>query len=67
MLETGIEMRLKTQFENDVVMVAVDVGIYPIEAFEHLSDEGGECFGEGDAWTFEISTHTHTHTHDYIY
>lgn len=38
MLERSIEMRLKPQFEDDVVMVAVDMRIDAIEAFEHLSD-----------------------------
>lgn len=38
MLEAGIEVRLESKLQNDVVMVAVNMGINPIETFEHLSN-----------------------------
>lgn len=31
-------------------MMAVDVCVDAVEALEHLTDEGGEGFREGDAW-----------------
>jgi len=45
-LETGIEMRLESEVEDDRIMVAVDVRVYAVKAFEHLSHECWEGFGK---------------------
>lgn len=51
MLETCVQVRLKSEMHNDGVMVAVDVRVDTVEAFEDLSDKRWECFGERDACT----------------
>ena len=55
MLEARIEMWLQTQLDNDRIMMTVDVGVDAVETFEDLADEGGESFGEGDAWKWVFS------------
>lgn len=42
MLEAGIEMRLKAEIQDDVVVVTIDVRVHAIQAFEHLSDQRWE-------------------------
>lgn len=49
MLEARIEMRLEAQLNDDRVVVAVDVRIDAVQTLEHVSDQGGEGFGKGDA------------------
>ena len=49
MLEAGVEMGLQTQFNDDRVVVAVDVCIDAVQALEHVADEGGKRLGEGYA------------------
>lgn len=48
-LEASIEMRFQAQFDDDRVVVAVDVGIDAVQALEHISDEGGEGLWKGNA------------------
>lgn len=49
MLEAGIEVRFEAQLDDDGIVVAVDVCIDAVEALEHVADEAGEGFGEGNA------------------
>jgi hypothetical protein len=48
-LEACIEMWLEAQLHDDGVVVAVDVGVDAVQAFEDLLDGCLEVFGEGDA------------------
>lgn len=48
-LETGIEMRLETQLDDDVVVVAVDVRVHAVQALEHVADQSGERLWKGHA------------------
>ncbi len=50
MLEACVQMRLEPQLQHDRVVVAVDVCVHAVEAFEHLPDQGREGFGERDAF-----------------
>jgi hypothetical protein len=47
-LEARIEMWLEAQVHNDRVVVAVDVGVDSVEAFEELAQGGREVFRKGD-------------------
>ena len=47
-LEAGIEMSFETEFANNRVVVAVDMGINAVHAFEYLADHAWEGFGEGN-------------------
>ena len=49
-LEAGIEMCFKTEFANHRVVVAVDVGVNAVHAFEYLADHAWKGFGEGNTW-----------------
>lgn len=49
LLEAGVEVRLKTQFTNDWVVVAVDVGVDSVHALENLASKRRERLGEGYA------------------
>jgi hypothetical protein len=51
MLKACIEMRLKTQLNNDRVVVAVNVRVDAVQALEHVADEGGKGLGKGHADT----------------
>jgi hypothetical protein len=42
MLETSVEMSLKTEFTDDWVVVAVDVGVNTIHSLEYLSNHARE-------------------------
>jgi hypothetical protein len=46
-LEARIEMWLEAQVHNDRVVVAVDVGVDSVEAFEELAQGGREVFRKG--------------------
>ena len=50
MLKARIEMRFKSQMHNDWIVMAVDVRVDSVEAFEQLTECGREMFGEGDAY-----------------
>jgi hypothetical protein len=41
-LEARIEMRLETQLNDDVVVVAVYVRVHAVQALEHVADQSGE-------------------------
>lgn len=45
-LETGIEMWFQSEMDDDVVVMAVDVGIDTVETLEKLSHCSGEVFGK---------------------
>jgi len=45
-LETGVEVSLKTQLSNNRVMVAVDMSIDTVHSFEDLSNHAWEGFRE---------------------
>ena len=47
-LEARVQMRLEAEFDDNGVVVAVDVGVDTVEALEHVSDESRERLGEGD-------------------
>ena len=49
-LETGVEMRLKTKLTYDGVMVAVDMCIHAIHPLENLANHTGERFGKWNAY-----------------
>ena len=49
-LETGVEMWLESQVDNDGVMMTVDMGIHAVETLEDLTDQTWECFGKGNAY-----------------
>lgn len=42
MLETGVQMRFQSQVHDYRIMMAVDMCIHSIQAFEHGFDDGGE-------------------------
>ena len=46
-LEARIQMRLEAQFDDDGIMVAVDVRIHAVQTLEHIPDKGRERLGEG--------------------
>ena len=46
MLETSVQMRLKTELNNDWIMMAVYVGIDTVEPFKQLTDQGRERLWE---------------------
>lgn len=46
MLEARIQMWLKSQLQDDWVVVAVDMSVDTVETLEHLSEESWEGFGE---------------------
>ena len=46
MLEAGVEMSLKTEFTDDWVVVAIDVGVNTIHSLEYLSDHAREGLWE---------------------
>ena len=48
--EAGVEMGLETQVHDDRVMVAVDVCVDAVQAFEDLPDQSRESLGERDAY-----------------
>ena len=49
-LEASIKVRFETQLDDDWVMMTINVGIDPVEAFEQLSDKSGKCLGKWDAY-----------------
>lgn len=54
MLETGVEMWLQTQLDDHWVMVAVDMGVDSVKAFEDLAYQSWKRLGEGYACAYEI-------------
>ena len=48
-LEASVQVRFQAQVDDDLVVVAVDVGVDAVKALEELANSGGEVFGEGDA------------------
>jgi hypothetical protein len=48
-LEARVEMRLEAQMAYDWVVVAVDMGVDSVEAFEELAQGCGKMFRKGDA------------------
>lgn len=48
-LETGIEMGLKTKLTDDRVVVAVDMGVDSVHSLEYLSDHARERLWEWNA------------------
>ena len=49
LLEARVEVGLQSQFADDRVVVAVNVGIYTVHALEYLSYQCRERLREGDA------------------
>lgn len=49
LLETCVEMGLKAELADDWVVVAVDVSVDTVHAFEDLAHKSGERLGERDA------------------
>ena len=56
MLETSVEVRLEAQLDNYRIVVAVNVSVHSVKALEDLAYQGRECFGEGDACSFEVQS-----------
>jgi len=50
MLEAGVEMGLEAELTDDGIVVAVDMSVDTVHAFEYLADHAGEGFGEWDTW-----------------
>lgn len=48
MFEARVEVRLETEVHNYRVVVAVDMSVHAVQAFEDLADESGECLREGN-------------------
>lgn len=44
--ETGVQVRLQTELNNDRIVVTVDMGINPVKPFEQLPGERGERLGK---------------------
>lgn len=49
MLETRVQMRLKSELDDYRIVVTVNVGVYSVESFENLADQDREGFWEGHA------------------
>lgn len=49
MFKASVQVRFETQVHNHWVMVAVDVCVDAVKAFEDLADGGGEVCGEAHA------------------
>ena len=49
-LEASVEMGFETELTNYGIVVAVDVCVNTIHAFENLADHAGERFRERDTW-----------------
>jgi hypothetical protein len=49
-LEAGVQVRFESQMDDDRVVMAVDVGVDTVEAFEDLAEEAGESLWERDTW-----------------
>jgi hypothetical protein len=47
--ETGVEVRFQSQMHDYGVVVAVDVGVHPVQSFEDLSQKGWKGLWEWDA------------------
>ena len=48
LLETCVQVRLKTKLTNHGVVVAVDMSVDTVHALEDLADQRRERLGEGD-------------------
>lgn len=46
MLEARVEMRLESKMHNHGVVMAVDMGVYSVEALKHLTQEARKGLGE---------------------
>ncbi len=44
MLEASVEMRFEPKLHDDWIVVTVNVGIYPIQSLEELTNQGGKGF-----------------------
>ncbi len=51
MLEARVEMWLKSQMDNDRIVMAIDVCVDPVEALEELAECHREVFREWDTDT----------------
>lgn len=49
MLEAGVQMWFEAKLNDDGVMMAIDMSIDAIEAFEDVAKESGKCLREGYA------------------
>lgn len=48
-LEARIQVWLKSKVNDDGIMMAVNMGVHPVESFEHLTDKGGKCLWKANA------------------